>query len=112
MTVAGYARVSTENQLENYSIEEQTGRLRAFCAAKGWTLGELYVDGGYSGGNTDRPALRRMLSHIRRGGVDAVVVCKLDRLSEPHFLMGLFDFLESTFLSSLYIYWILVPYLI
>ena len=81
MTVAGYARVSTENQLENYSIEEQTGRLRAFCAAKGWTLGELYVDGGYSGGNTDRPALRRMLSHIRRGGVDAVVVCKLDRLS-------------------------------
>jgi hypothetical protein len=32
--------------------------------------------------------------------------------SEPHFLMGLFDFLESTFLSSLYIYWILVPYLI
>ena len=30
--------------------------------------------------------------------------------SEPHFLMGLFDFLESTFLSSLY--WILVPYLI
>ena len=81
MTVAGYARVSTENQLENYSIEEQAGRLRAFCAAKGWALGELYVDGGYSGGNTDRPALQRMLSHIRRGGVDAVVVCKLDRLS-------------------------------
>jgi hypothetical protein len=32
--------------------------------------------------------------------------------SEPHFLMGLFDFLKSTFLSSLYIYWILVSYLI
>ena len=30
--------------------------------------------------------------------------------SEPHFLVGLFGFLESTFLSSLYIYWILVPY--
>jgi hypothetical protein len=30
--------------------------------------------------------------------------------SEPHFLMGLFDFLESTFFNSLYIYWILVPY--
>lgn len=81
ITVAGYARVSTENQLENYSIEEQTGRLRAFCAAKGWTLGELYVDGGYSGGSTNRPALQRMLSDIRRGGADAVVVCKLDRLS-------------------------------
>ena len=32
--------------------------------------------------------------------------------SEPHFLMGLFNFLESTFLSSLYIHWILVCYLI
>ena len=32
--------------------------------------------------------------------------------SEPHLLRGLFDFLESTLLSSLYIYWILVPYLI
>lgn len=81
ITAAGYARVSTEHQLENYSIEEQTGRLRAFCAAKGWTLGELYVDGGYSGGTTDRPALQRMLDAVRQGGVDAVVVYKLDRLS-------------------------------
>jgi hypothetical protein len=32
--------------------------------------------------------------------------------SVPHFLLGSFDFLESIFLSSLYIYWILVPYLI
>ena len=81
MVVVGYARVSTENQLENYSIEEQTQRLQAYCAAKGWTLRKLYVDGGYSGGNTDRPALQQMLSAIRQGGVDAVVVYKLDRLS-------------------------------
>lgn len=81
MVVVGYARVSTENQLENYSIEEQTERLKAYCAAKGWSLRKLYVDGGYSGGNTNRPALQQMLSAIRAGGVDAVVVYKLDRLS-------------------------------
>lgn len=81
MVVLGYARVSTENQLENYSIEEQTERLKAYCAAKGWSLRKLYVDGGYSGGNTDRPALQQMLSAIHKGGVDAVVVYKLDRLS-------------------------------
>lgn len=81
MVVVGYARVSTENQLENYSIEEQTERLKAYCAAKGWSLRKLYVDGGYSGGNTNRPALQQMLSAIREGGVDAVVVYKLDRLS-------------------------------
>lgn len=81
MVVVGYARVSTENQLENYSIEEQTERLKAYCAAKGWSLRKLYVDGGYSGGNTNRPALQQMLTAIRAGGVDAVVVYKLDRLS-------------------------------
>lgn len=36
--VFGYVRVSTDNQLENYSIEEQTERIKAYCAAKGWTL--------------------------------------------------------------------------
>jgi site-specific DNA recombinase len=81
MVVVGYARVSTENQLENYSIEEQTDRLKAYCAAKGWSLRKLYVDGGYSGGNTNRPALQQMLAAVRQGGVDAVVVYKLDRLS-------------------------------
>lgn len=81
MVVVGYARVSTENQLENYSIEEQTERLKAYCAAKGWSLRKLYVDGGYSGGNTNRPALQQMLAAIRKGGVNAVVVYKLDRLS-------------------------------
>ena len=81
MLVFGYARVSTDNQLENYSIEEQTERLKAYCAAKGWTLLQTYVDGGYSGGNTDRPALQEMLSAIRENKIDAVVVYKLDRLS-------------------------------
>lgn len=81
MMVFGYARVSTENQLENYSIEEQTARLESYCAAKGWVLLHTYVDGGYSGGNTDRPALQQMLAQLRETPVDAVVVYKLDRLS-------------------------------
>ena len=81
MLVCGYARVSTDNQLENYSIDEQTSRLEAYCAAKGWTLLKTYVDGGYSGGNTDRPALQQMLKSVRENEIDAVVVYKLDRLS-------------------------------
>lgn len=81
MIVFGYVRVSTENQLENYSIEEQTSRLEAYCAAKGWTLLHTYIDGGYSGGNTARPALQEMLRAIRQNKIDAVIVYKLDRLS-------------------------------
>ena len=81
MLVAGYARVSTENQLENYSIDEQLDRLKAYCTAKGWVLLHTYVDGGYSGGNTNRPGLQQMLEQVRENKIDAVVVYKLDRLS-------------------------------
>lgn len=80
-TVCGYVRVSTENQLENYSIDEQARRIESFCLAKGWRLQQIFTDGGYSGGTTDRPALHDLLRRVRRGGVDAVVVYKLDRLS-------------------------------
>lgn len=78
---ACYVRVSTENQLENYSLEEQTERLRAFCKAKDIAIGKIYTDGGYSGGNINRPALQQMLRDIELGGIDIVVVYKLDRLS-------------------------------
>ncbi|MEQ9455160.1 MAG: recombinase family protein [Phycisphaeraceae bacterium] len=40
-----------------------------------------YDDGGFSGGNTDRPALKKLLDDIDRGRVDVVVVYKVDRLS-------------------------------
>lgn len=81
MMVCGYVRVSTDTQLDNYSIDEQSDRIRAYCAAKGWTLLNIYTDGGFSGGNTNRPALQQMLQDIHRNQIDAVVVYKLDRLS-------------------------------
>ena len=81
MTVACYCRVSTENQIENYSIDEQKERLEAFCRAKGWSIAETFVDAGYSGGNIDRPALKRLLECVKRKSFGAVVVYKLDRLS-------------------------------
>lgn len=81
MMVCGYVRVSTDTQLDNYSIDEQSDRIRAYCAAKGWTLLNIYTDGGFSGGNTNRPALQQMLHDVRENQIDAVVVYKLDRLS-------------------------------
>lgn len=79
--VGCYVRVSTENQLENYSIEEQIERLKSYCKAKDWAIYKIYTDGGYSGGNIDRPALSQMLNDIRNNNIDMVVVYKLDRLS-------------------------------
>lgn len=81
MRVALYIRVSTLEQVEGYSISEQTERLKKFCEAKDWTIVFTYVDPGYSGGSLHRPAISQMIDDIKRGGIDIVLVYKLDRLS-------------------------------
>src|SRR5262245_58161970 len=82
-----YTRKSTEEGLEQEfnSLDAQREAGEAFIAsqrAEGWTcLPDRYDDPGYSGGNTDRPALKRLLADIESGKVDCVVVYKVDRLS-------------------------------
>ncbi len=49
---------------------------------EGWVcLPDRYDDGGFTGGNMDRPALQRLLDDVKSGKIDCVVVYKLDRLS-------------------------------
>ena len=74
--VALYARVSTNDQ----TAENQILELRAYCAARGWTVAREYVDTGISGSTTSRPALDDLMQAARRRQIDAVVVWKLDRL--------------------------------
>ncbi len=82
MLVGIYIRVSTQEQArENYSLGEQEERLRAYCSARGWTVANVYSDGGFSGSNTNRPALQKMINDIERKKIDLVLVYKLDRLS-------------------------------
>lgn len=94
---ACYVRVSTDNQLENYSIDEQIERLKAYCKAKDIAIVKIYTDGGYSGGNMNRPALQQMLSDIENGGIDTVIVYKLDRLSRSQ--KDTLTLIEDNFLS-------------
>lgn len=82
MFAAIYVRVSTEEQAEQgYSIDVQKERLIAFCKSQGWEDYKLYIDDGYTGTNTNRPALKRLIRHIEAKKVHTVVVYKLDRLS-------------------------------
>ncbi len=82
-----YTRKSTEEGLEKEfnTLHAQRDVAEAFIASQrheGWVcLPQHYDDGGYTGGNMDRPALRRLLDDIRAGRVDCVVVYKVDRLS-------------------------------
>jgi site-specific DNA recombinase len=104
MRAALYIRVSTQEQVENYSIESQRERLEAYCKSKGWEIYDVYIDPGYTGSNTERPALNRLLSDLKN--IDVVVVYKLDRLSrsqrdtleliEDHFLKNNVDFVSLT----------------
>ena len=81
-----YVRVSTTEQAEEgYSLGEQEARLRKLCDAKGWILVKVYTDGGFSGGNMERPALQEMIKAIEKGEADVVLVDKLDRLSRSQF---------------------------
>jgi len=82
-----YTRKSTEEGLDQEfnSLDAQRESAEAFIAsqkAQGWTaLSDRYDDGGFTGGNIDRPALDRLLRDIKEGKVDCVVVYKVDRLS-------------------------------
>ncbi|MDA8205730.1 MAG: recombinase family protein [Thermaerobacter sp.] len=80
--VAIYARVSKEEQAaEGLSLGAQEERCRAFTTAKDWQVAEVYVDGGYSGKNLQRPAMQRLLADADAHKWDIVLVWKLDRLS-------------------------------
>ncbi|MDO4481458.1 MAG: recombinase family protein [Bacillota bacterium] len=77
-----YIRVSTDAQAEEgYSIEAQTEQLEAYCKAKKWENTELYVDGGWSGSNIERPEMKRMLEDAENDRLERCLVYKLDRLS-------------------------------
>lgn len=82
-----YTRKSTEEGLEQEfnSLDAQRESGEAYVrsqAGEGWALNpDRYDDGGFTGGNTDRPALRRLLADIEAGKIDCVVVYKVDRLS-------------------------------
>ena len=78
--VAIYIRVSTlEQAQEGYSIGEQKERLIAYCKAHDWVIADIYVDGGYSGANLNRPGIQKLMSEAQN--FDVVLVYKLDRLS-------------------------------
>jgi Resolvase, N terminal domain len=82
-----YTRKSTEEGLgqEFNSLMAQREAAEAYIASQReqrWTLvGSRYDDGGFGGGNMERPALKQLLNDIEAGQIDCVVVYKVDRLS-------------------------------
>jgi site-specific DNA recombinase len=104
-----YTRKSTDEGLDQdfNTLDAQRESGEAYIrsqAGEGWEcLPEHYDDGGFTGGNMDRPALKRLLSDIEAGKVDCVVVYKVDRLSRSLMdfarMMETFDKHDVSFVS-------------
>lgn len=96
-----YGRKSTEEGLDQEfnTLQAQREAAEAYIRSQrhaGWTpLAEHYDDGGYTGANLERPALRKLLADIAGGKIDCVLVYKVDRLSRSLLdfarLMEIFD---------------------
>ena len=82
-----YTRKSTEEGLDQdfNSLDAQRESAEAFIESQkneGWVcLPERFDDGGFTGGNMDRPALKRLMTDAEAGKIDCIVVYKVDRLS-------------------------------
>jgi DNA invertase Pin-like site-specific DNA recombinase len=82
-----YTRKSTDEGLDSEfnSLDAQREAAEAYILSQrqeGWVvLSNRYDDGGFSGGNLERPGLQRLLEDVEAGSIDCVVVYKVDRLS-------------------------------
>jgi site-specific DNA recombinase len=104
-----YTRKSSEEGLEQSfnSLEAQREACIAYIQSQkheGWVaIRENYDDGGFSGGNMERPALGRLLDDIRARKVQTVIVYKVDRLtrslSDFSKIIEIFDSHEASFVS-------------
>ena len=104
-----YTRKSTEEGLDQAfnTLDAQREAAESFINSQrqeGWTaLPQKYDDGGYTGANMDRPALKRLLADVQSGSVNCVVVYKVDRLSRSLLdfarIMEIMDKHGATFVS-------------
>jgi len=84
MRAALYARVSSEEQLDNWSISAQKHEFEQHCNQKGWQITRVYVEEGRSARSDSidkRPQFKRLLEDCKKRDFDVVVVHSLDRWS-------------------------------
>lgn len=95
MKVAGYIRVSTEEQSkEGYSLDAQREKLINYCKSQeGWELVEIYPEEGRSAKDLNRPELQRMLEDAINRKYDVILVYRLDRLTRS--VIDLYDLLQQ-----------------
>lgn len=87
---AVYARLSKEDERagDSVSIESQVAMLTKYVSDNGWKHVATYKDDGYSGTSFDRPAFSEMMSRVRKGEINLVVVKDLSRFGRDYLEVG------------------------
>lgn len=95
MRVAGYTRVSTQEQAINgLGLEVQRDKIQAYCYSQDWTLINIYEDAGVTGATLDRPSFNQMIEDAGSGMFDLIITYKIDRVSRS--LKNLLVLVEDT----------------
>ncbi|MCB8978652.1 MAG: recombinase family protein [Ardenticatenaceae bacterium] len=81
MRYAAYVRISSDEQVGNFSVDAQQRAIDAWVLAQGGILAKTYIDEAKSGRSIDRPAFQKMRRDARKGKFDALVVHKFDRFA-------------------------------
>mgnify|MGYP003374917955 FL=1 len=83
ITVSAYARLSRDEDRENYSsIEEQINIIKEYAKSRGWDIADenVYIDDNVSGYTFDRPKFAQMLENVSAGKIDVVIAKDLSRI--------------------------------
>ncbi|WGT38541.1 recombinase family protein [Lysinibacillus sp. 1 U-2021] len=89
-----YVRVSTDEQARHgYSIAAQIEKLEAYCISQGWEMVKQFIDDGYSAKDLNRPQFKEMVNIVKKGGIDVVLVYRLDRLTRS--VVDLYSILQE-----------------
>ena len=83
MIVAGYCRLSRDEDNENFiSIEEQKRIIQDYAKSRNWILtdDDFYIDDNVSGYTFNRPAFSKMMEKVKGGEIDVVIVKDLSRI--------------------------------
>jgi len=101
-----YTRVSTDLQAEKEfsSCEAQEEKIRSFVKSQdNWQIYKVYSDAGYTGANTNRPALQELLEDIKQGKIEIILAYKIDRLTRSpkdfYQLVEIFEKYNVSFIS-------------
>ncbi len=81
MRAVAYCRVSSEEQVKGFSLDDQKETLRLWCQRNGHEVVEVVRDEGHSGAYLERPGLDRVRDLVEEGGVSLVVAQDADRLT-------------------------------